>query len=840
MACWKKRGWQIKIKTTGARANTGTGTPTTSSQIHILQNLDLLVSRKHGLPSCSPRLLSSSSHPLFSSSSGQSRTHRNIAGQPVSRLWLTFRDQGRLIVTLTISAMVICIAVTAQAGILTAVLASSLLRRYVVPLEKAPGVLMMRATRSFGPGSILSTLSYKHSWTNLEYHIAGILGLCALGLQATSTLLASDLGSAQIPQVSAAANSSFGFLLGGDVLGSGNQAGEGSSPWLSRMVTYPAFAEYAEPPAAVGDGFIDTGLTLRAFLPFTTSQQRESLLDFNGPARVLEAQVVCVRPVVDANVTLRYDDPISVAKARRALALADIPESLGGYQVSDFPDGEFGDFAGGHLSITGDFGWDKALDMLELPQGTFRGGRESGCVIPRPTPNSTETSFTLCALEVEYNLGVATPRTAGVKPLLNPEGRDLNNPEAVRPPIFLVVRGETEPDNWRPDLMDGDFNIAPASGIRFRKSFRSDDSGGGKGPWAVLKPGSADREALTVALCFTSNTIAARHVSLQAVEPRVPEPAWTWSAATNSWDLSGLAPLLGPPPTAGQAHRRPSPLALRMHPLANWTDPNIPDQQVTPYKCPDSEHMGTAADCAISSFLSDHPAGSNGTWRHWEFESSSTFDPVIESSIYLCSHCGANGGATLASRSARRNGDKPDREYRPHRAHTALFQAVMNATEGNVAVALQALVTVLLQGVYYETLPALNMGAPAEFSFVTEMRVPVRWVGIGVVGVLLLAFAVAAAAVVGLFWCQNEEHEFVGETWQGVTACGRGGAVEDVTKGLGMRRDGEVNKMFEGRRVLVGIGMAGNQLSDGGWAGWGDGVSWRLSRVSWENWCSRP
>lgn len=122
------------------------------------------------------------------------------------------------------------------------------------------------------------------------------------------------------------------------------------------MTTYPAFGEYWEPPAAVGEDFIDTGLTMRAFLPFTTAHELESLLEFDGPTRLLEAQVVCVRPVVDANVTLRYDDEGSIIEATSALAFADPPNSRGGYRVSDFDDKVFDGLERGHLSITGDFG----------------------------------------------------------------------------------------------------------------------------------------------------------------------------------------------------------------------------------------------------------------------------------------------------------------------------------------------------------------------------------------------------------------------------------------------------------------------------------------------------
>lgn len=120
-----------------------------------------------------------------------SESHRSIAGGSVSGLWQTLRDPGRLFVTLTVSAMIIRIAIAAQTGILTTILASILLRRYLVPLEKAPGILMMRATRSFDPGSILSSLGYKRYWGKVEFLVAG-------RRLAYSTRSAGDIHSARL------------------------------------------------------------------------------------------------------------------------------------------------------------------------------------------------------------------------------------------------------------------------------------------------------------------------------------------------------------------------------------------------------------------------------------------------------------------------------------------------------------------------------------------------------------------------------------------------------------------------------------------------------------------
>lgn len=732
------------------------------------------------------------------------QSHRSIEGRAVSGTWETLRDPSRLFITLTISAMVLRIAVGAQAGILTAILASLLLRRYLVPLEEAPGVLMMRATRSFGPGNILDSLGYKQYWGTLEFLIAGALWLAALGLQTTSTLLASDLGWATVPLPPLVANSSFDFSLEnesvvksqfellGQALYNGNQPGEGSEPWLSRMASNPAFGDYSEPPS-VGDDFVDTGLTMRAFLPFASTQQRESLLEFEGPTRVLEAQIVCVRPVVDANITLRYIGmatlPLRASSTKKS--------SADGYKISDFDKEDFEDLEGGSLSIDGLFSWTKTLTTLDLPHGVFRAERGSECAIPKAAPNSTETPFSLCILDTEENLAL-TSSMSGVRPLLNPEGRDSDNPESWIPPVFIVVRGATNPDLWKEYMMSGDFAYAPRSGVRFREEFKPSSMKASSGPWATLGPPSSDQE-LQVSLCFASNTVGARYVSMKAEVARASEPTGTWDKTTGQWNFSDIAALLGG--TAAGPGR-----PLKLEPLANWSEANIPHQRKTLWKCDDGENRGTLAACFDKQNMTFA-----GTWRHWEFESAATFSRI--DNMYLCSQCGANGGMKRAEASAGPLVDASDTEYRPHRAHTALFQSMMKATGGNLAVSLQALFTVLFQAVYYEYLPSLTMSAPATSVFGASMRIPVRWTGLGMVLALLVVYFVASALLLGNFLsAAGEGDPFIGETWQAIAQSGRGGAVDDIVATLGQRTDKDVKDRLKEDHLLVGLGKSESDL----------------------------
>ncbi|KAK2732290.1 hypothetical protein CKAH01_02236 [Colletotrichum kahawae] len=62
------------------------------------------------------------------------------------------------------------------------------------------------------------------------------------------------------------------------------------------------FAEYSE-AGLVDERVDDTGPTIRAFLPFESTETRESVSTFRGMTRVSDSRVVCLRPIL-SNLTL--------------------------------------------------------------------------------------------------------------------------------------------------------------------------------------------------------------------------------------------------------------------------------------------------------------------------------------------------------------------------------------------------------------------------------------------------------------------------------------------------------------------------------------------------------
>lgn len=124
-------------------------------------------------------------------------------------------------------------------------------------------------------------------------------------LQFSSTLLLSDLHLGPLPSLSYPNKPyyDFAYALDGDAA---LNAAFGSSAypyplqlrtstWLRPAPAFPSFAEYAAPVPSQ-EGVDDTGVLLRAFLPFADAETRETIRNYTGTAFVLDSRVSCQRP----------------------------------------------------------------------------------------------------------------------------------------------------------------------------------------------------------------------------------------------------------------------------------------------------------------------------------------------------------------------------------------------------------------------------------------------------------------------------------------------------------------------------------------------------------------
>ncbi|KAK6510833.1 Mitochondrial outer membrane protein iml2 [Arthrobotrys conoides] len=216
---------------------------------------------------------------------------------------------------ISLPSSVFRMAVTLQAGQCLSMLAALAIEKSVVPLPNLAAISMMRATTPGGTETLrnfiyplirntpgirqLSTLSIV-SLTSLMVLTSSILGF-------TSTILLSDVVVQPIPSESMEVNVTIDYIWNDN--GGGPESiiyetqdfryipTQANTYWKAEPVTFPAFAEYFV-EAPVVPGIVDTGTTIRAFIPFANADDRSRLSHYKGKAVVWDARVVCQKPQI--------------------------------------------------------------------------------------------------------------------------------------------------------------------------------------------------------------------------------------------------------------------------------------------------------------------------------------------------------------------------------------------------------------------------------------------------------------------------------------------------------------------------------------------------------------
>ncbi|KAK3329942.1 hypothetical protein B0H66DRAFT_41916 [Apodospora peruviana] len=141
----------------------------------------------------------------------------------------------------------------------------------------------------------------------------------------------------------------------------------------------------------------------------------------------------------------------------------------------------------------------------------------------------------------------------------------------------------------------------------------------------------------------------------------------------------------------------------------------------------------------------------------------------------------------------------------------AVFQGALRATDGNAAVAMQALLTTALGMSYYDLVDRFDTGTVAKITALLEVDVPTDG-RFAVVVVVLLGLHLLLVAVVMVMLHTSKGDSLVGAAWDAVATV-RGEEVDtwlEETKSCRMR-DGELKKrMKAGRGGDVLVGMDGD------------------------------
>lgn len=223
-------------------------------------------------------------------------------------------------------------ALAIQACLLTSMLASVAVENFEVVMSQVTAVSIMRAT-SAEPRELLWALLQGNMymlWGVRTIMLTAILLLLQASFQFSSTILLSDIRAGRIRGDDSTKMIPYG--QSGGLLSSDQASYAVDNPWGFKPPSWPAFAEYSEPPVQA-DVMIDTGFVVRAFLPYTLAQDRQSVGNFSGRATIIAARVACSQPTFsNLNLTIARDlGDQSFGVIKGDLELGEVPfEAMGG------------------------------------------------------------------------------------------------------------------------------------------------------------------------------------------------------------------------------------------------------------------------------------------------------------------------------------------------------------------------------------------------------------------------------------------------------------------------------------------------------------------------------
>ncbi|OSS46053.1 hypothetical protein B5807_08040 [Epicoccum nigrum] len=241
-----------------------------------------------------------------------SETARNGQATPV--LWFHIAERPNWATrVVTVGSVVVRLATAAQVGLLAALLAAWTLETTGASAEHLPLLSIIRTVNN-GPQShiwnVFHSLRAGTRWFYSALIIVAILD--ALALQFTSTLLVTDFGHATVVPSDRNQSIAYGIISSYEDETSTRsgvvQATIGVDLNLAVPPAYPRFAEYSDSNSSnLGTGYVDTGDSLRAFLPISNTSIRGTIRTYKGPATVVDSRVRCARPsLLISNVTFIY------------------------------------------------------------------------------------------------------------------------------------------------------------------------------------------------------------------------------------------------------------------------------------------------------------------------------------------------------------------------------------------------------------------------------------------------------------------------------------------------------------------------------------------------------
>ncbi|KAI1843744.1 hypothetical protein JX266_010003 [Neoarthrinium moseri] len=387
-----------------------------------------------------------------------------------SWLWRRIALADWMTQTITICALVLRLVISIQAGICTSMIAALVLENHHALIRKSQAayVSVLRGVND-GPRKLIQILLSSRTLSVLasfEIWLMMLLGMLTLVLQFSSTILLSDLRD---------------FVVAGDAsittvanLLPGHSMEELNSGFGVMLQTSPIYGIFGESESSVDsspspNGFSDTGLVQRGYIPVPDKDARSSVRQYRGNTLVSSSRVSCLAPKMEASFSNYTSD------------------------------------AGAILGrITGTLHYGEAL--TEARPGTdtsplCRGGEcESTpfeCLTGSSLYGSTQSVFCFIG-----NVG------GTLKTLHDLNWRPDDPPWAVNSSIYLVLSTNMTQDDW--------YSLSESHEVPMRQT---DDE------WITFQP--VEGRSVDISLCFTRFVVNRRFVDLSRNGPTL-EPVMTW------------------------------------------------------------------------------------------------------------------------------------------------------------------------------------------------------------------------------------------------------------------------------------------------------------------------
>lgn len=425
-------------------------------------------------------------------------------GELPPALWQKILEKQWMTRVVTVCAISIRVASSTQMGVFAAIVAAIILERTGVIAEQLALMSVIRSVNN-GPRSHLrNAFLSARSGVRLGYvAIISIAFLTLVALQFTSTLLLGDFSSTDIVLGTTQDNLAFGVMAIPNVPVDTNDfsltarstalSSTGIDPWRFGPATYVRFAELAQLPFTAMN-YVDTGESLRAFIPLRLPEDRSALRSFSGPATVVDTRVMCIAPSIIIHKVRKSDNFVSLYF---------------------------------NLTMEGSY---PGLNLSDPRQSDDPGSIHSSVRVTyicgaRTVSDNTSTTWGLSMCDVSRQ-GWTVDMDLGIKP----------NTSTATPLSYLIFNTTGGPDwpdsfTWTADTDD------VSAGIEWQQTV--------SGPWCnIFANVDGHNIGLNASLCFSNPATDDFHVDISG-ENHASEPTISWNAQKGEYDTRNVRTLLG-------------------------------------------------------------------------------------------------------------------------------------------------------------------------------------------------------------------------------------------------------------------------------------------------------